>query len=98
MILAGCAISPEKLCASLVPGTLQYIGPDAGLSASLETSLPQAPYTTNEGKLVRDVQHVWYRGRGLPTYGMHACEERTEHLFSQNHRLLSYRRYVVQAH
>lgn len=60
-ILAGCAVSPEQLCAPNVPSTGQYIGEDQGLSTLLNASLPHTPYTTNEGRPVSAIQHVWYR-------------------------------------
>jgi hypothetical protein len=60
--LGGCAASPERLCGSIVPSSWMYIGPDAALTALHEAALPQAPYRTNEGKPVRRVQRVWYRG------------------------------------
>jgi hypothetical protein len=58
--LAGCAVSPEKLCAESVPDTWEHIGPDAKLSALLDASLPHA----------RSVQHVWYR---IENTGLLAC-------------------------
>ena len=59
-VLAGCAVSPQQLCAPSAPTPWQYIGGDQGLSTLLDASLPHAPYTTNEGKPVRAVQRVWY--------------------------------------
>lgn len=60
-VLSGCAVSPQRLCAPSAPGEWQYIGEDQDLSELLDVSLPHAPYTTNEGKLVSSVQRVWYR-------------------------------------
>src|SRR5882672_4320890 len=60
--LAGCAVSPQKLCALHAPDNWQYLGPDKSLNALLGATLPGAPYTTNDGKTVRSVQHVWFRG------------------------------------
>lgn len=62
VILGGCTISPQKLCAPHVPGDWQYLGQNKELANQLGTSLPSAPYTTNKGKAVRSLQHVWYRG------------------------------------
>lgn len=59
---AGCAINPQQLCAPAVPSTWQYVGRDKELTNLLESNLPVAPYTTNEGRTVRSVQHVWFRG------------------------------------
>jgi hypothetical protein len=60
-VLAGCAISPQQLCAPNAQSTWQYIGEDKGLSTLLDARLPHAPYSTNEGKPVRAVQRVWFR-------------------------------------
>jgi hypothetical protein len=61
-ILAGCAIDPQQVCAPFAPKDWQYLGHDERLATLLAANLPHAPYTTNERKPVRSVQHVWYRG------------------------------------
>jgi hypothetical protein len=60
-VLSGCAVSPQQLCAPNVASTWQYVGEDKDLSKLLDANLPHAPYTTNEGRPVRAVRHVWYR-------------------------------------
>jgi len=62
LLLASCAVSPQKICAPHAPDTWQYLGQDKSLATLFEPILPHAPYTTNEGKIVRSVQHVWFRG------------------------------------
>jgi len=69
-VLSGCAVSPQQLCASNAAGAWQYVGENKDLSELLDASLPHAPYTTNEGKPVRAVQHVWYR---VGDYQLLAC-------------------------
>src|SRR5687768_623066 len=78
-VLGGCAGNPQKLCATLVAPSWEYLGPDASLDALLGASLPRVPYQTNEGKSVRTAQHVWYRVGNLQllacTLARHASDD-----------------------
>jgi hypothetical protein len=62
LMLAGCAINPHTLCGPYVPKEWRYLGHDEPLATLLAPVLPHAPYTTNKGKWVLSVQHVWYQG------------------------------------
>jgi hypothetical protein len=61
-LIAGCAVSPQQLCAPYVPDTWQYLGRAKQLATQLDADLPHVPYMTNEGKVVGSLQHVWFRG------------------------------------
>jgi hypothetical protein len=65
LVLAGCAVNPRTLCASLVPNSWTPLPRAPEGVRDLDASLPQAPYRTNEG-LVTSVQRLWYeKGDGL---------------------------------
>ena len=63
ILLTGCAANPRFLCQTLVPNSWTYLPRAPSASAGLESSLPAAPYRTNEGRLVTSVRRLWY-GQG----------------------------------
>jgi hypothetical protein len=60
MLFAGCVTNPRSLCESLVPSSWTYLPQAPQGSSGLESSLPAAPYLTNEGKLVSSVRRLWF--------------------------------------
>lgn len=57
----GCAVNPDKLCASLVPPSWTRVDPPPDATTALTAYLPRTPYTTNTGHIVQSARTLWYR-------------------------------------